>query len=86
MEKIVGDRMKNKYPRLSDEQVAHLREIRFVIRDMVTNKYCAGALEHKSCLGDMSEEDLLKNIEEEAIDMLVYIAALKIKTKGENNG
>ncbi|MDQ5884034.1 MAG: hypothetical protein QG556_371 [Pseudomonadota bacterium] len=51
------------------------------IYKMVDDKYWRGAKEHGGCLGDMSEEDLLKNIQEEAIDMLVYIAALKIKKK-----
>lgn len=68
---------------MTKEQIEHLRAIKVLIEDMVTSKYVAGALEHNSCLGDMSEEDLIKNIEEEAIDLLVYVAALRIK-RGES--
>lgn len=68
---------------LEKRQTLHLSKVQKYIKNAVEKKYTAGMLEHQSCLGDMSEEDLLKNIEEEAIDMLVYVAALKIK-RGES--
>lgn len=68
---------------LNEKQRAHLKRTMQEISSMVFQKYIDGAKEHKSCLGDMSEEDILKNIEEEAIDLLVYVAALRIK-RGES--
>lgn len=68
---------------LKEKQAEFCTEILNKISDMVSLKYWRGAEEHGGCLGDMSTEELLDNIEEEAIDMLVYIAALRIK-KGES--
>lgn len=64
---------------LEIRQSGYFQTIMSKIMDMVKDKYWKGAKEHGGCLGDMSEEDLIKNIEEEAIDMLVYVAALKLK-------
>ncbi len=68
---------------LKERQAKFCGEILNKISDMVSLKYWRGAEEHGGCLRDMPTEELLDNIEEEAIDMLVYIAALRIK-KGES--
>ncbi len=81
--KLVDANLIREKKELKERQAKFCGEILNKISDMVSLKYWRGAEEHGGCLGDMSAEELLDNIEEEAIDMLVYVAALRIKQNGK---
>lgn len=54
---------------LTDLQQAHLRRIITKTVERMITKYTAGAVEHK---GNLWEKDCLKELFDEAIDLMVY--------------
>lgn len=61
---------------LSNEQEAHLAAIKADFVALVDAKYRAGAAEHG---GNVWEQDLLTEIEHEAVDLFVYARSLRMK-------
>jgi len=62
---------------MSEEQQQHLQGLLYEFGKLASNKYTQGALEHGGNLWDMSNDDLLNNAIDEAIDQVVYLLTLK---------
>lgn len=64
---------------LTKEQKAHLSYILSEALSRIDTKYQNGAKEHGGLLSDLSEEQLLENAIDEAVDQVVYLLTLKQK-------
>ncbi len=68
---------------MTPEQKSHLSYILSQALNRIDVKYTAGAAEHGGVLSDMSEEALLDNAIDEAIDQVTYLLTLKQKLSNE---
>lgn len=68
---------------LSKKQTDHMSSIAYEFSVLMANKYKQGVEEHGGNLWDLSEDDLLDNAIDEAIDQVVYLLTIKQK-RGEN--
>lgn len=66
------------------EQTAHLNRILEKSRELITDKYYKGTVEHKSTLSkDYTQEQILDFAIEEAVDQMTYLLTLKEMTRNE---
>lgn len=65
--------------KLTNEQEAHLRDIKYRFLNDTDAKYRKGAEKHGSNLLDMSAEQLLDEAIAEALDQYTYLVTLKTK-------
>jgi hypothetical protein len=68
---------------LEQRQVSALIDIQDVVKVLCDNKYWLGAKEHKGCIQDMSDEDLMKEIRDECVDLMIYMAELERRKQNE---
>ena len=64
---------------MTNAQETHLENLKWDVFKVIDKKYRRGAKEHGGVLSDMSEDDLLDNAIDEAIDQVVYLFTLKSK-------
>jgi hypothetical protein len=70
--KVEGDKV-------TPQQEVHLEGLKWDVFKAIDKKYRRGAKEHGGILSDMSEDDLLDNAIDEAIDQVAYLFTLKAK-------
>lgn len=65
---------------MTSKQTAHLNRILEQSRELITQKYAKGALEHQSTLSeDYSATEILDMAIEEAVDQITYLLTLREK-------
>lgn len=71
---------------MNKQQTAHLNRILEQSRELITDKYAKGTVEHKSLLSeDYSVEEVLNFAIEEAVDQMTYLLTLKEMLKNERS-
>lgn len=65
--------------RLNGAQQAHVNGIAKEFCDVMAKKYASGQAEHGGNLWDLTEDQLLNNAIEEAIDQVVYLITIRGK-------
>ncbi len=66
---------------MTPAQSKHVEELGYEFCLRMAGKYQRGAAEHGNNIWDMSEDDLLENALDEAIDQVVYLLTLIQKRK-----
>lgn len=69
---------------LSEAQKQHMLSLTEEIHGLFIRKYMKGAEEHNSNLWELSNEKLLNEAINEAIDQLAYLLTLKQNLRGRN--
>ena len=67
---------------LTNEQLDNLKLILDTFNQKYPPKYKKGAIEHDSCLSDMSPLELAYNLLEEGMDTVAYAVTLIDKSRG----
>lgn len=69
---------------MTAEQTAHLNRILEQSRELITDKYARGTVEHKSLLSkDYTPEQVLDFAIEEAVDQMTYLLTLREMMRNE---
>ena len=71
---------------MTAQQIAHLNRILEQSRELITEKYAKGTVEHKSLLSqDYSVEEVLNFAIEEAVDQMTYLLTLREMIRNERS-
>lgn len=74
------------YYKMTPAREAHLRDIKFRVLSSLDAKYRTGQSEHGDDLFEkFSQEDFLREIENELIDLIVYVYTLRAQIYGETD-